>query len=89
MFRSRLPSLRTLAAVVAASFVTASLLAAAPPAEPVAKEADILHYVQTFYSTHQHLVVVGKGYSYCDGDYIMVSGYQTGYWTIRNVNPCP
>jgi hypothetical protein len=84
MFRSRLPSPRTLAAALAAS-----LLAATLPAETVAKEADILHYVQTFYSTHQHLVEVGKGYSYCDGDYIMVSGYQTGYWTIRNQRPCP
>jgi len=84
MFRSRLPSPRTLAAALAASF-----LAAASPTETVASEADILHYVQTFYSTYQHRVVVGKGYSYCDGDYIMVSGYQTGYWTVQAQNPCP
>lgn len=76
----------TLLALVAAPGLAATLTAAAPAS---AARADIMFYRQTFYSDASHSTVVGYGTGFCDGDYIMSSGYQTPYSTFRFLNPCP
>jgi hypothetical protein len=51
--------------------------------------ADQVYYKETFYSTAAQTTVVGIGYGYCDGDYIMASGYQTQYVKYKFIAPCP
>lgn len=82
MSRFRLPSARTLVAVLAAP-----LLAAALPARTAT--ADIVHFTDTYYSSASYSTVVGSANGYCDGDYIFFSGYGTAYRRTRYVNQCP
>lgn len=74
---------RKLVALVAAPMLLVSTTAAAPVA------ADQITYKETFYSTAAQTTIVGVGYGYCDGDYIMSSGYQTQYVKYKFIAPCP
>lgn len=72
-----------LMALVAAPMLLGSATAAAPVT------ADQVTYKETFYSSGSYSQVVGYGYWYCDGDYILVSGYETGYSKIKFIAACP
>lgn len=76
---------RKLLAIVAAPLLLGSLTAAAIPTEA----ADQITYKETFYSTAAQTTIVGVGDGYCDGDYIMSSGYQTPYVKYKFIAPCP
>jgi len=78
---------RKAAAFLAAPMLLGSVSAAAPL--PRAADADILYYTEQFYSDASHTVKVGAGNGYCDGDYIMKSGYATAYSTVVYRNQCP
>lgn len=82
---SRTTLRRKLAAIAAAPMLFGSL-AAAPLSAPA---ADQITYKETFYSTAAQTTVVGVGWGYCDGDYIMASGYQTQYVKYKFIAPCP
>ena len=86
-FRSALH--RRLLAAVAPALLLAANSAAAPLPASDASAADLLYYKETFYSDASQTVRVGSGSGFCDGDYIMTSGYQTNYSTIRYVTQCP
>ncbi|HEX6037222.1 hypothetical protein [Longimicrobium sp.] len=66
---------------LAALLATPLLLAAA--------SADRVAYRDTYYSSASQTTIVGKGVGYCDGDYIIVSGYATSYYTTVYAPPCP
>lgn len=76
---------RKLIAIAAAPMLLGSVAAAAFPTA----EADQIFYKETFYSTAAQTTIVGVGYGYCDGDYIMHSGYQTAYVKYKFIAPCP
>jgi hypothetical protein len=78
---------RKLLAVFAAPLLLGTASAVVPTAS--AAEADLLYYTEKFYSTASKTVQVGAGNGYCDGDYIMKSGYQTAYSTITYRTQCP
>jgi hypothetical protein len=78
---------RKLVAVLVAPLLLGTVSAAAPAAS--AAEADLLYYTEKFYSDASKTVQVGAGNGYCDGDYIMKSGYQTAYSTITYRTQCP
>lgn len=80
---------RKLLMIAATPVLLGALSAAAPSAPAPATEADVLHYKETFYSSSSYTQAVGYAYGYCDGDYIMVSGYQTSYSKYRFYNQCP
>lgn len=82
---------RKLVAALAAPVLLCSVSAAspAPDAEIRASAADQVAYKDTYYSNSSYSTVVGIGYGYCDGDYIMSSGYQTSYFTTKYYPPCP
>lgn len=82
---------RRLAAAIVAPMLLATVSAAAPlPVANVhAEAADRVAYKDTYYSNASHTTIVGVGYGYCDGDYIMSSGYQTSYYTTKYYPPCP
>ncbi len=77
---------RLLAALVAAPLVISTSAAVHAPA---GKAADIRWYRQTFWSDASYTTIVGAADGYCDGDYIMVTGYQTPYNTVRYFTMCP
>lgn len=85
------PLRRTLLAVLAAPILLASVTAAAPlaTARVHAAAADRVAYKDTFYSSSSHTTVVGTAYGYCDGDYIVATGYETPYFTTKYYPPCP
>lgn len=72
-------------AVAATPMLLGSLAAAALPAPA----ADQITYKETFYSSAAQTTIVGVGHGYCDGDYIMSSGYQTQYVKYKFIAPCP
>jgi hypothetical protein len=77
---------RILAAAIA-PLLLSTLSAAAPAA--TAADADVLYYTEKFYSNATYTVQVGAANGYCDGDYIMKSGYATAYSQIIYRNQCP
>ena len=83
-FRSALR--RKLLAAVAPALLLATTSASAPIP---AADADTQWYTEAFYSDATYSVRVGKGLAYCDGDYFMISGYQTAYSTVRYIAECP
>lgn len=72
-----------LLAIAAAPLLLGSLSAAAP------SDADLQWYSEGFFSNATFTTKVGHGIGYCDGDYIMTSGYQTPYSRIRYLTECP
>ncbi|HST59030.1 MAG TPA: hypothetical protein VLK84_10085 [Longimicrobium sp.] len=75
---------RKLIAVAAAPLLLGSVSAAAP-----LNSADLQWYSEGFFSNATFTTKVGHGIGYCDGDYIMTSGYQTSYSRIRYLTECP
>lgn len=75
---------RKLLAVFAAPLLLGTASAAAP-----AREADLQWYTEGFFTNASFTTKVGSGIGYCDGDYVMVSGYQTAYSRIRYLTECP
>lgn len=80
---------RKVAALLAAPLLLGTVTAAATPRESTVAVADQVTYKETFYSDSTYSTVVGYGYWYCDGDFIMVSGYQTAYSTLKFIAACP
>ena len=80
---------RKLLAIVAAPMLMAAFSAAAPAPRVHASAADQITSKETYYSSASYSQVVGYGYWYCDGDFIMVSGYQTSYAKHKFIAPCP
>lgn len=78
---------RKAAAILAAPLLLGSVSAAAPL--PRAVDADVLYYTEAFYSNATYTVKVGAANGYCDGDYIMKSGYATAYSIVTYRNNCP
>ena len=76
-----------LLALIAAPMLLASATAAAPA--PTEGAADIIAYKHTFYSDATYSQVVGYAFGYCDGDYIVWSGYETDYYRYRFMGQCP
>lgn len=74
---------RKVAAVLVAPLLLGSLSAAAPA------PADLQWYTEGFFTNATFSTKVGSGIGYCDGDYVMVSGYQTAYSRIRYLTECP
>lgn len=70
----------------AAALLAAPLLLGSAAA---ALSADRVAYRDTYYSDASHTTIVGKGVGFCDGDYTMISGYQTAYFTTAYAPPCP
>ena len=84
------PLRRKLLALLVAPMLLGSVTVAAPVVTAgVHAAADRVAYKDTYYSNSSHTTIVGVGYGYCDGDYIMSSGYQTVYFTTRWYPPCP
>ncbi|HEX5869850.1 MAG TPA: hypothetical protein VFY65_05535 [Longimicrobium sp.] len=83
----RNPLRHKLLAAMSAPLLLGSLSAAAPI--PRAADADVLYYNEKFYSNATYTVQVGAANAYCDGDYIMKSGYATAYSQIVYRNQCP
>ena len=83
---SRFSRRRILTAVIA-PLLLGSVSDAAPLSR--AADADILYYTEKFYSNATYTVQVGAANGYCDGDYIMKSGYATAYSQIVYRNNCP
>lgn len=82
------PVLRSkVVAALTATLLLGSVSAAAPLHR--AADADILHYHEHFYSNASYTVKVGSANAYCDGDYIMKSGYATPYSTLVFRSACP
>lgn len=77
---------RLIAALALAPLVVFTSASSAPAASA---DADIRWYRHTFWSNASHTTIVGAADGYCDGDYIMVTGYQTPYTTIRYFTMCP
>lgn len=67
------------------------LLGSASAAGPLHRgvDADVLYYNENFYSDATYSVKVGSANGYCDGDYIMKSGYTTAYSVLVYRNNCP
>ncbi len=82
---------RKLAAAIAAPMLLAMATAATPlpVVEVRAEAADRVAYKDTYYSNSSYTTIVGVRYGYCDGDYIMSSGYATSYFTTKYYPPCP
>lgn len=80
---------RRFVTLLVAPLLLGALSAAAPAPAIHAVAADQLYYKETFYSNATYSQVVGVGYGYCDGDYIMYSGYQTAYSKYKFIAPCP
>jgi hypothetical protein len=78
---------RKAAALLAAPVLLGSVSAAAPL--PRVVDADVLYYTEQFYSDASYSVKVGAANGYCDGDYIMKSGYATAYSILVYRNQCP
>lgn len=74
---------RKLLALVAAPLLLAAATAAAP------STADTIAYKHTFYSDATYTQQVGYAFGYCDGDYIVWSGYETDYYRYRFMGQCP
>ncbi len=81
---SRTTFRRRLMAVIATPLLFGSVSAAAP-----VTSADLQWYSEGFFSNATFTTKVGHGIGYCDGDYIMTSGYQTAYSRIRYLTECP
>lgn len=73
--------------LLALPLLLGSVSAAAPL--PRAADADLLYYTEKFYSNSSYTVQVGSANGYCDGDYIMKSGYATAYSQIIYRTQCP
>lgn len=71
---------RKLLAIAVAPMLLASASAAAT--------ADQVTGKYTFYSSASQTQVVGYALEYCDGDYIVTSGYETGYYRWKFIAPC-
>jgi hypothetical protein len=71
------------------AFAAPPMLLGSVAATALPTAADQIFYKETFYSTAAQTTVVGIGYGYCDGDYIMYSGYQTQYVKYKFIAPCP
>jgi hypothetical protein len=84
---SRNPLRRTLLAAMVAPLLLGSVSASAPLPRDV--DADVLYYNEKFFSNATYTVQVGAANAYCDGDYIMKSGYATAYSQIVYRNQCP
>jgi hypothetical protein len=90
-----LSRIRTLSRRKIVASLVAPLLLGSVPAGPVgaaevdAAVADRVYYKDTFYSNATYSVVVGWAYGYCDGDYIVHSGYPTSYVRTKFIAPCP
>lgn len=84
MYDTLRPALRRkLLAIVAAPLLLGSVSAAAPA------KADLQWYSEGFFTSPSFTTKVGHGIGYCDGDYIMTSGYQTAYSRVRYLTECP
>jgi hypothetical protein len=75
---------RKLIVVLATPLLLGSVSAAAP-----ISSADLQWYSEGFFSNATFTTKVGHGIGYCDGDYIMTSGYQTPYSRVRYLTECP
>jgi hypothetical protein len=78
---------RRVLSVLASPLLLGSVSAAAPLSR--AADADLLYYTEKFYSNATYTVQVGAANGYCDGDYIMKSGYATAYSQIIYRTQCP
>lgn len=72
-----------------AALIVAPLVISTSAAAPVPADADIRWFRHTFWSDASHTTIVGAADGYCDGDYIMVTGVQSPYTTIRYFTMCP
>jgi hypothetical protein len=77
---------RKLLALVAVPMLVAAAAAAPAPSEGA---ADVIAYKHTFYSNATYTQVVGYAFGYCDGDYIVWSGYETDYYRYKFMGQCP
>jgi hypothetical protein len=79
---------RKLLAFIAAPLLMGTVSAAAPAPNAHAAAADQVTFMETYYSSAAQTQVVGYGYWYCDGDFIL-TGYQTPYAQYKFIAYCP
>lgn len=65
------------------------LLGTATAAAPASPSADQITAKETYYSSGSYTTIVGSAYRYCDGDLIMISGYETEYVRYKFIAACP
>jgi hypothetical protein len=73
-------TLRRLRIALAAPIALASLSAMS--------HADRVEY-KYLYKNSTYTTTVGVAYQFCDGDYILQSGYETPYIVVGQYFPCP